>query len=142
MTRYILTVGTGSATQWVRVIPGQIILLKKVNIHVYSIEVGYLSLMSIVNLLYARVYWPFQGGVSFVDPFLLFMFHVSLCYAILCVPCGLAVTFLGGMGLVSWLSRVWCFLVLFVAFPCGVPGLVYQFLILVFFFTLNNKLFV
>ena len=43
----------------------------------------------------ARVYWPFQGGVSSVDPFLLFMFNVSLCYAILSVPCGLTVAFLG-----------------------------------------------
>ena len=35
------------------VIPGQIILLKNVNIHVYSIEVGYLSLMSIVKAAYS-----------------------------------------------------------------------------------------
>ena len=50
-------------------IPGQIILVKQVNIHVYSNEVRYLSLMLIVNSLHARVYWPFQGGASFVDPF-------------------------------------------------------------------------
>ena len=35
------------------VIPGQIIPLKNVNIHVYSIEVGYLSLMSIVKAAYS-----------------------------------------------------------------------------------------
>ena len=34
----------------------QIILEKQVNIHVYSIEIRYLPLMSIVNPLHARVY--------------------------------------------------------------------------------------
>ena len=59
---------------------------QKNNIHAYSIEVRYLSVMPIGNPLHARVYWPFQGGASFV-----FMFHVSLCYAILSVLCGLVV---------------------------------------------------
>ena len=31
-------------------------------------------------------------AVLFVDPFLVFMFHVYLCYAVLSVPCSLAVT--------------------------------------------------
>ena len=65
ITRYILTAKTRSPHQWVRAIPGQIILFKQVNIHVYSIEVKYLSLMSIDNPLHARVYWPFQGGAYF-----------------------------------------------------------------------------
>ena len=40
---------------------------KKLNTYVYSIEVRYLLLVSIVNFLHARVYWPFEGGASFVD---------------------------------------------------------------------------
>ena len=48
---------------------GQIILIKPVNNHVYTIEVRYLSLLSIVNPLHARIYWPFQSSASFVDPF-------------------------------------------------------------------------
>ena len=55
-------------------IPNQIILVKQANIHVYSIEVRYLSLMSIVSPLHARVYWPFQGDVSFVDLFFLLIY--------------------------------------------------------------------
>ena len=55
MTRYI----SGQAHQWVRAI-------SVVNIPVHSNEVRYLSLMAIVNPLHARVYWPFQGGASFM----------------------------------------------------------------------------
>ena len=58
-------------------IRGQIILTKQVNSHVYTIEVRYMPRMSIVNSLHARVYCPFQGGATFVDHFLLFMFHAS-----------------------------------------------------------------
>ena len=39
----------------VRVIPGQIILVKQVNFHLHSIEVRYLSLMSVVNPLHEIV---------------------------------------------------------------------------------------
>ena len=35
----------------------------------HYIEVRYLSLIAIVNLLHARVNWFFQGGASFVDNF-------------------------------------------------------------------------
>ena len=80
-TRYILTVGTGSAHQWVPVIP----FVKQINIHVYSTEVKHLSLMTIIKHLHARVYWPFEGRVSFVDIFFLFVFHVSLCYMLSCL---------------------------------------------------------
>ena len=59
-------------------IHGQIILVKQVNIHVYSIGVRHLSLMSIVNPLHVRVYWLFQGTASYAESFLLFMFHVGL----------------------------------------------------------------
>ena len=38
MTRYILTVETHSINLWIRAIPGQIILVKQISIHVYSIE--------------------------------------------------------------------------------------------------------
>ena len=38
MTRYILTVETHSIYLWIRAIPGQIILVKQISIHVYSIE--------------------------------------------------------------------------------------------------------
>ena len=63
--------------------PGQIILVKQVNIHMYSFEVRYLSLMPIVNPLHARVYWPFQVGASLVDLFgylgFMLVFAMSLC---------------------------------------------------------------
>ena len=38
----VLTVRASSTHQWVRVIPGQIVMVKQVNIHVYSIEVRHL----------------------------------------------------------------------------------------------------
>ena len=38
MTRYSLTIESNSIHQWIRAIPGKIILVKQVNIHVYSIE--------------------------------------------------------------------------------------------------------
>ena len=75
---------------------------------------------------------------------MLFMFHASLCYATLSVPCGLVVACWDGLA--SWLSCVWCFLVFVIAIPYDVPaqvcGGLYLFLIFAFFFTLNNKLFV
>ena len=43
--------------------------------------------------------------------FLLFMFHVYLCYVVLSVPCSLVIT--------CW---VLCFSVFYVSFPYGVPG--------------------
>ena len=49
-----LTVGTSSIHQWFRAIPVQIILVKQVNIPVYSIEIRNLSLMPLVNPLHAR----------------------------------------------------------------------------------------
>ena len=49
ITRYILTVGTSSTHQLVRVIPGQLIMVKQVNIHMYSIEVKYLLLVHIAK---------------------------------------------------------------------------------------------
>ena len=45
------------------------ILLRHVNTHLYSFENRYLSLMSIINPLHAKVYWSFQGSATFADPF-------------------------------------------------------------------------
>ena len=139
MTTYILFVGTSSTHQWVRVIPGQINLVKKVNIHVDSIEVRYLSLIPIVNPFNASVYWPFQGSASFVDPFryLCSMLCHLLCSLWPCAACW--------VGLVSWLSCVWCLLV-FLSLSHVVPRVgcgawLYHFLICVFFFTFINTLF-
>ena len=76
----------------VQLIPGQIILVKQVNIHVYSVEVRYVSLMSIVNPLHARAYWPFQDSTSFADPvcylcfMLVFAMLSCLFLAVLCWP--------------------------------------------------------
>ena len=41
-TWYILTVGTSSTHQWVRVIPGLLIMVNQLNTYAYSIEVRYL----------------------------------------------------------------------------------------------------
>ena len=76
---------TSSALQLVRMILGQIILVKQVHIHVYSIEVKYLSLIYIVN--------PLHASVLLADPsrcflWTLFVIYVKLsCYhAVLYVP--------------------------------------------------------
>ena len=69
----------------------------------------------------------------FCGSFLLFMFHVSLCYAVLSVPWR------------AWPlgSLVFGVFLCFVAFPYSVPCRVLCFIVIfVFFFTLNNKLFV
>ena len=100
---YLFQVNFNCQDQFRPLIAGQIILFKQVYTHVYSIEVRYQSLMSIVNPLYARLYWPFQASASFVDLFLLFMFHVNLCYAVLPVPCG---RLLRGAGLLALLCVV------------------------------------
>ena len=68
--------------------------------------------------------------------YLLFTFHVSLRYAVISVPCGLVIAV--WEGLTSWLSCMWGFVVS----RAGYGDWSYQFLIFVFFFTLNNKLFV
>ena len=66
---YLFQVNFNCKDQFRPLLAGQIILFKQVYTHVYSIEVRYQSLMSIVNPLYARLYWPFQASASFVDPF-------------------------------------------------------------------------
>ena len=133
ITWYILTVATSVTHERVRVIPGQIIILKQVNIYVYSIDFRYLP---IANSLHARVYWPFKGSVA-----LAFLFYVSIYYAILSIPCGLVAACWDGMA-----PRLWCCLLFLLL--CHVvsrvqcDALLYQFLIFTFIFTLNNKLFV
>ena len=86
----------------------------------YSIEVRYLLLMSIINPLQGRVYRLFQGG----DPFFLLMYHISLCYAILSVFAAMFSS-PGRGGLLALLCVV--FSCTFVAFPCGVPCWVWYF---------------
>ena len=75
MTRYILTTRTSSVHQWVRVMPGQIIVFKQVIFMCTPLKLDICH--SCLRDLHVRVYWPFQGGVSFVDPFcyLGFMLH-------------------------------------------------------------------
>ena len=80
-------------------------MVKQVNIHVYSIEVRYLKIMSIGNCLSASVFWPFQGCASFAD-LVCYFFPVSLYYAVLPVPCSIMVACWIGLA-----SYVWCFLV-------------------------------
>ena len=78
--------------------------------------------MPIVKPLHARVYWLFQGGASFVDPFLSFMFML-----VFVMPSFLFLAALwspnGRGGLLDLLCVV--FPCVFVAFPCGVPGRVW-----------------
>ena len=122
----------GSSDTW-----SDIILGKQVIIHVYSIEVRYLSLMSIDNPLHAR----FTRGYFFCRLFLLFMFHVSLYYAIFSVPYSLVVACWEGLA-----SCVWCFYVFLLLsnvvsrVACG--AWLYQFLIFALNLTLNNRLLV
>ena len=78
ITRYILTAASMGSSD--------------ICIHVYSIEVRFLSPMSIVNPFHARVYWPFEGDATFADPFFVIYVLVSLSYAVLSVPSGLVVT--------------------------------------------------
>ena len=80
----------------------------------YSIEAGNLSLMSIVNSLHARVYWPFQGGASFAD------YYGYLCFVLVFV-----------MPFCLFLVALWLlascvvFSCVFVAIPCDARGLVW-----------------
>ena len=39
-----------------------------------------------------KIYLPFQGGASFVDPFLFFVFFMFVCHTVSYVPCSLVVT--------------------------------------------------
>ena len=66
----------------------------------------------------------FQGGASFADPFLLFMFHVHLCYAILSVLCSLVITCWERADLLFLLCVV--FSCVYVTFPYGVLGQLYR----------------
>ena len=97
--------------------------------------------MSIVNPLHARVYWPFKGGATFVDPFchlcvmLVFVMPSCLFLAALWSPDGrdsllalLCVVFSCVLSLSDVVSGV----------ECG--SWLYQFLIFAFFFTLNNRI--
>ena len=73
----------------------------------------------------------------FVDPFLLFVVPICLCYTVFYVPCRLVITCWEIVS--SWLSCMWCFLV-FLSLSHMVSGvrcgnLFHQFLIIAFYFT-------
>ena len=73
MNYYIMTVGTSLTHQWVRVIPSQIILLKLIFLCTQlKLDICH----SLVSPLQAKMYWPFQGGASFVDPFCYLCFRL------------------------------------------------------------------
>ena len=59
----------------------------------------------------------------FCGSFLLFMFQVCLCYAVLSVPCSLVTTCWERADLLTLLCVM--FLCVFVTFPYGVPGQVW-----------------
>ena len=50
----------------------------------------------------------FQGGASFVVLFLLVMFHVGVCYAVVSVPCSLVVTCWERADLLAVMFVVFC----------------------------------
>ena len=73
------------------------------------------NLMRLVLLNMLFFNWPFHDGISFVDRFLLFMFHVCLCYMLYCLLLA-ALWSPAEKGFTSWISCVWYFLV-FCHFP-------------------------
>ena len=73
------------------------------------------------------LYWSFQAGASFEDPFCLFMFHICLCYAVLSVPCGLMLTCLERADLLAFLCVM--FSCVFLVFPYGVLGQVWYWIV-------------
>ena len=78
--------------------------------------------MPIVNPFNARVYWPFQGSASFVDPFRFLCFMLVFVIPYFLYPVALC-RLLGGAGILAFLCVV--FSCVLVAFPCGVPGRVW-----------------
>ena len=60
-----------------------------------------------LSLFFNTIYWPFQGGASFVDPF------CHLCFVFVMLSClfTAALWSPAGKGLTSWLSSVWRFTV-------------------------------
>ena len=52
------------------------------------------------------IFYHIPKWCCFCGSFLLFVFHVCLCYAVLSVPCSLVI-----MQVTSWPSCLWCFLV-------------------------------
>ena len=80
MTRYILTVGSSSTNQCVRVIPCQINMVKQVNIHVNFIEDRYIC----YSCLKLNLCTPFKGDASFSDPFCYLCFILALLCRLVC----------------------------------------------------------
>ena len=104
-------------------------MVKQVNIHVNFIEDRYMLLMSKAKPLHAV-----QRRCFFFGSLLLFMFHFSLCYAVLSVHCGLVVSCWDGLA-----SCVWCFIVFLFLFQVvsrvRCCACLYRFLIFAFIFT-------
>ena len=98
----------------------QIILVKQVNIHMYSIKVRYVSLMSIVNLCMPE-FTAHSKAVPFCYLCFMLVFAIPSCLflAALWSPVGRGWPLLCGVFLY------------FVAFPCGVQGREWCFVVLI-----------
>ena len=106
------------------------IYLSKIHIRNKG-ELGTIQLIQALSCKY--FYWPFQGGVSFVDHF---------CYYVSCVSCFLVCSLqpCGHLkGLAFWLSCVWCFIVFWSLLHVGswvwCGTWLHRFLIFAFFLT-------
>ena len=91
----------------VRVIPGQIILVKQVNIHVYSIEVAYLSLISIVNPLLAVPRCRFLCR-AFFGIYVVFFMPSCMFLVALWPPAGRGWPLVCGVFLCFYCFPMWC----------------------------------
>ena len=90
-----------------------------------------------LDMAYESFYWPFQGDVSFIDPFCILCFTVV--FNILTCLFLAALWSPAGKGLTFWASCVWCFLV-FLSLSHMVSRVrcwtwLFRFLIFAFFFT-------
>ena len=89
------------------------------------------NLMRLVLLIMLFFNWPFHDGISFVDRFLLFMFHVCLCYMLYCLLLA-ALWSPAEKGLTSWISCVFlCVMVscVFDTFRYGFLGQVWYLIV-------------
>ena len=67
------------------------------------------------------IYCPLQDRASFVDPFLLFVFHV--CHSFLSLPCSLVVTYWERADLLALLCVHFC---VCVTFSYGILGQIFD----------------
>ena len=115
----------------------------------------WLTLMNLTGLRFALwklfkppskmfLYWPFQGGTSFVDHFFSYLCFVLACFLVCLFSCLFVVALWSpaGKGLTSWISCVWCFIVILLLshvvswVRCG--AWFYQSLIFAFFLTFET----